>query len=87
VCVEFDLFEGMVEADEGCRWSVRYRSVLGFGTAHPVEDPAEKQRALVLLLAQYSPHAYTFPVEAVRRTAVYRVDLARVTGKQTPRRE
>src|SRR5271157_1176991 len=38
VCFEFDIPEGMREAEQGCRWGIKYRSVIGFGTAEIVDD-------------------------------------------------
>jgi hypothetical protein len=85
VCVEFDLVEGMVEADQGCDWGIRYQSAIGFGTAEVVEGIAEKQAALGLLMAQYSERSYVFPPEMLARTAVVKVAIDSLTGKQTQR--
>ena len=51
VCFEFDIVEGMVEADHGCNWGIRYQSIIGFGVAHLVDDATDKQKALTLLMA------------------------------------
>ena len=85
VCFEFDVVEGFVEADEACRWGIRYQSVIGTGTAHIVEDAAGKQQALVALMAQYSGKPYTFAEEAQKRIAVIKVAVESVTGKQSAR--
>jgi uncharacterized protein len=85
VCFEFDVLEGMVEADQGCQWSIRYESVIGFGTASLVEEPTQRQEALALLMAQYSDRAFAFPEIAVNRTVIVRIDIENVTGKQSKR--
>ena len=46
VCFEFDIVEGMVEADRACDWGIRYQSVIGFGEARIIEDVNDKQKAL-----------------------------------------
>ena len=82
VCFEFDIPEGMREAEQGCRWGIKYRSVIGFGTAEMVDDKEGKRRALEIVMAQYSDKEYTFPDDVVTKTAVIKVVIARVTGKQ-----
>lgn len=82
VCFEFDIPEGMREAEQGCRWGMKYRSVIGFGTAEIVDDQEDKKKALEIMLAQYSDKEYTFPDDVVTKTAVIKVVIARVTGKQ-----
>jgi uncharacterized protein len=82
VCFEFDIPEGMREAEEGCRWGIRYRSVIGSGTAEIVDDQEGKKKALQIIMAQYSDKEYIFPEDMVTKTAVIKVAIARVTGKQ-----
>ena len=85
VCFEFDIFEGLVEAEQGCNWGVRYQSVIGFGRARVIENPAEKIRALALIMAQYSKRTFSFPPDAVSRTVVVKIEIESVTGKQSKR--
>src|SRR5262249_28976644 len=46
VCVTVTQLDGLVLARSGFHHSLNYRSVMAFGTAHLVEDPAEKVREL-----------------------------------------
>ncbi len=82
ICFEFDIPEGMREAEQGCRWGIKYRSVIGFGTAEIVDDQEGKRRALEIVMAQYSGKEYIFPEDVVTKTTVIKVVIARVTGKQ-----
>ena len=86
VCVEFDLLDAIVESERGCGWGMRYRSVIGFGRAAFVEE-ADKEKALAIILAQYSERAFSFAPEMVRRTLLVRVDFDELTGKRSPKRE
>jgi len=72
----------MREAEQGCRWGINYRSVIGFGTAEIVNDQEDKKKALGIVLAQYSDKEYIFPDDVVTKTAVIKVVIAHVTGKQ-----
>ncbi len=82
VCFEFDIPEGMREAEQGCRWGIKYRSVIGFGTAEIEDDQEGKNKALELIMAQYSGKEYIFPEDIMTKTTVIKVVIARVTGKQ-----
>lgn len=83
VCFEFDIPEEMKEAEQGCRWGINYRSVIGFGTAAIVDDREAKKTALEILMAQYSDKEYIFPDEVVKKTTVIKVVIGHVTGKQS----
>ena len=85
VCFEFDIVEGIVEADRGCDWGICYQSVIGSGRACLVEDPIEKEQALSLIMAQYSKRTFSFPPEMVARTAVVKITIDGLTGKQSKR--
>ena len=85
VCVEFDVPGDVVEAENACGWSMRFRSVIVFGTASLVEDPEEKIAGLNLLMAQYSSpgRVFSFPDKKVTRTVVFKVVIDEITGKQS----
>ncbi|MFH1081040.1 MAG: pyridoxamine 5'-phosphate oxidase family protein [Pseudomonadota bacterium] len=85
VCLEFDIVEGLVEAGQGCDWGIRYQSVIGFGSARLIEDAEEKKSALNLLMAQYSIRTFSFPEATLSRTAVVKVVIETLTGKQSKR--
>ena len=86
VCVEFDEAEGLIKGQEACEWGMRYRSVIAFGKAYLVDDIEARRDALQLLMAHYSDRRFSFPDAVVQRTAVIRVVIESVTGKQSPRR-
>jgi nitroimidazol reductase NimA-like FMN-containing flavoprotein (pyridoxamine 5'-phosphate oxidase superfamily) len=82
VCVEFDLVDGTKEADAPCRWSVKARSVIGFGKAVLIESVEEKIKALGIIMAQYSDRPFDFPEKELNATAVFKIDLEQLTGKE-----
>lgn len=83
VAVEMDLDLGIKPADAACGYSCRYRSLMGSGTVAALEDPAAKEHALSLIMAHLAPDApRTFPPALIDRTAVFRIDLDELTGKE-----
>ena len=83
VCVEFDSALSISEEEQACDWGMKYQSVIGFGTATFVEDSEEKRKALDVIMAQYSNRQFEFPDNMVSATAIIRVDIEEMTGKQS----
>jgi len=89
VCFEVDLPIGYVEAtDDPCGAFFRYRSVIILGKAFVIEDPGEKRFALNALMEKYQPAGgYGDPPAAkLAATAVVRIDIEEMTGKEDLRK-
>ncbi len=83
-CFEVESDVAIAPVDAACGWGMRYRSVIGFGRAAFVDDPQEKVAALDRLMEKYSGRdRWSYPDEAVRNTAIIRIDIERLTGKQS----
>ena len=82
VCFEFDLNTEVKEAENACDWGMIYQSVIGFGKAEFIEDSNEKRNALGIIMAQYSDKPFEFPENKVKATAVIKVEIESMTGKQ-----
>jgi len=83
VCVEWDVNEGLVRSEVACECSMRYRSVIGFGTVRFLEAPEDKARALDIIMANYSGGTHEYAEASLTATAVFAVELAEVSGKQS----
>jgi nitroimidazol reductase NimA-like FMN-containing flavoprotein (pyridoxamine 5'-phosphate oxidase superfamily) len=83
VCFEVDLDEEFMSADVACNWTVRYRSIIGFGKARLLEKVEEKRNALDVILGHYSDGSYEYPEGALNDVAVIKVEVESLTGKQS----
>ena len=78
----------LLPADEALEFSVEYAGVVVLGRGTVVEDAAEKEHGLQLLLDRYAPHLRPgrdyrgITAEELKRTAVYRIDVEAWSGKQ-----
>jgi nitroimidazol reductase NimA-like FMN-containing flavoprotein (pyridoxamine 5'-phosphate oxidase superfamily) len=81
VCCAFDVDQEIVQAEDACAWSVRYRSVVAFGRAFVVEDLEEQRQALDVILAHYGGQPCPYPEPTLRRTAVVKVEIQSMTAK------
>lgn len=66
-----------------CRWSMKYRSVIGFGTARILEDHEEKRAGLGAVMAHYGGPEGPFDGKSLERTCVIEIAIERMTGKQS----
>lgn len=83
VCFEFDIDQEIIGAEDACRWTMKYRSVIGFGTVEFIEDDKQKRRALNIIMKQYSDGSFSFPDKNFGLTEIIRVDIRNMTGKQS----
>jgi len=83
VCFEFDADTTMVPADTSCGWTMRYRSVIGYGIADLLEDPAEKKAALNVIMRRYSEGPHEYSGERLRKVLVIKVAIHEISGKKS----
>jgi hypothetical protein len=85
ICFEVDVPIRFVQVkDTPCSASYHYRSVILTGRAEIVEDPEEKLAALRALMEKYQPGAGwgAFPAANLALTAVVRINIEAMTGKE-----
>jgi nitroimidazol reductase NimA-like FMN-containing flavoprotein (pyridoxamine 5'-phosphate oxidase superfamily) len=83
VCIELDGDTEMVEAKTACKWTVKYRSVIGFGKASLVDDREEKLKAYDVIMGHYAQGPFEYKTECLDQTLIIRVDIETMTGKKS----
>jgi hypothetical protein len=83
VCFEVDLDVDVVRKENPCQWSLRYRSVVGFGRAVLVEDPEEKRRGLEIILRHHGGDPSALPERSLDGVSLIRIEIREMTGKQS----
>jgi len=83
VCFELDIDHELVKSATPCQWTMKYRSVIGFGQAFFVDDPAEKKEALNIISQQYSGDSCEFPDNKMKNVVIIRVEIEIMTGKKS----
>lgn len=85
VCFEVDVPLRYVKAkSDPCSAFYQYRSVILKGRAEIIEDIEEKRMVMKALMEKYQPEGgYSdFPKEKLAITAVIRIDIEAMTGKE-----
>ena len=88
ICFSVSEMGRLLPGESAFNMSVEYASVVVFGHASIVGDPAEAAGALQLLVDKYFPHLQpgrdyrSISIEELAITAVYRIDIEQWSGKR-----
>jgi uncharacterized protein len=52
VCFEIEYGAEIIKTEVSCKWSTRYRSIIGYGTIEIIDEFEQKQKALDIIMAQ-----------------------------------
>ncbi len=83
VCFEFDIDYEIKKAHKACDWSMKYKSVRGFGKASFLEDIESKCRALDIIMQQYAGKSFEYSEAKIKNIIVIKVEIEHMTGKQS----
>lgn len=84
-CLTVTHLDSLVLARSGFNHSADYRSVMAFGRARLVDDPLEKERALVMMVDRLYPHRSQglrpATAQEIKATAVIAMDIEQASAK------
>ncbi|MBN1828289.1 MAG: pyridoxamine 5'-phosphate oxidase family protein [Deltaproteobacteria bacterium] len=83
VCIELDTDSKLIPGPKACSFALAYRSIMAFGQASLITEAEEKQRALDIIMEHYTDGAWSYDDSVVERTAVVKVEIDSMTGKQS----
>ena len=83
VCFEFEADTRTHTGETACDWGMKYRSVIGYGTASFIEDPEKKRKALDIIMRQYADGQFEYSDKALKKTLIIKVDISHMTGKKS----
>jgi nitroimidazol reductase NimA-like FMN-containing flavoprotein (pyridoxamine 5'-phosphate oxidase superfamily) len=83
-CFEVDCDTRLIEGGTVCAYGYAYKSVIGFGEITILETKDEKIDGLNAIMRRQTGKetVYHFTEEALNRTAVYKMTVSELTGKQ-----
>jgi len=81
VCFEVDCDHELVTNETACKWSMKYRSVVGFGKASLVNDLEAKRKALDSIMRHYGGRPSDYSATAMDKMLVIKVEIESMTGK------
>ncbi len=85
VCLTVTHMDGLVMARSGFNHSINYRSVMAFGSAQRIDDPAHKRRAMDAFVERFFPGRNALlrepTVQEVKGTAILAMEIEQASAK------
>ena len=82
VAFEMDTGHELVKSNMACQTSYRYKSIIGNGSIHELDDNTEKATALNAMMEHLTGKTFEFNDKMVNAVAVFRIDVSRFSGKR-----
>ncbi|MCG8572633.1 MAG: pyridoxamine 5'-phosphate oxidase family protein [Spirochaetes bacterium] len=84
VCFEVTDSIEITQGNKACNFSTKYRSVIGFGSIHLVNDQQKKIKALHILMKQYvGEQDWQFLPASVNNVQILEIQIESITGKKS----
>ena len=83
-CFEMDCGVAPFEGKVPCQYGISYYSLMGRGKIHLVEDVAEKEAAMTLLMRTQTGKDFEFNENLASIVSVLRIDVSEYTAKHRP---
>lgn len=83
VCVAFSTDHVLRYQNEevACSWSMKYRSVLAYGTIEFIDDPERKVEALNHIMKKYAGKDYSYNKPAIEGVQCFRIHVKKFEGR------
>lgn len=73
----------IVKDDVACKWTTKFRSVIGFGEMFIICDHEEKKQGLDIIMKQHGKHDSQFDDRIVERALVLKLEIEGLSGKES----
>jgi len=83
VCVELESEISLKTGETPCKWGMGFRSVIAFGIVRRITDPADKRKALDVIMDHYGSGPWTYSDKALEATVVLRMEVDHMTAKHS----
>jgi len=83
VCFEADVELELDRKETPCAWGMKYRSVIGWGSASVLADNAENAKALDVIMAHYGGGPCEYPSAQLDKLVVIKIEIEAITGKRS----
>lgn len=84
VCFEIDQINEPIPGENPCNWTMRYESIIGFGTVEFIEERQAKEEAMNLIYAHYAgTKATQFNDRQLANVVMLRLPIESMTGKRS----
>jgi nitroimidazol reductase NimA-like FMN-containing flavoprotein (pyridoxamine 5'-phosphate oxidase superfamily) len=82
-CFEIEEPHKILEDEISCKWTTKYRSVIGFGNIEIITDFEEKKKGLDVIMIQHGKTENTYSAKLVNQVVILKLNIKNLTGKQS----
>ena len=83
VCFEIEYATGIIKKDEACKWSAKYRSIIGYGKVEIVTDTDSKKKGLDIIMKKYGYQGVPeYNEGSLGRMLLLQLKIDKITAKQ-----
>ena len=82
-CIEIDVNTKIMEDEKACQWGMKYKSIIAFGKAVIIDDLSEKEKALHIIMRQYSSDSFSLEKKFIDKCIIIKVIVDKITGKKS----
>ena len=83
VCFEFDEDATPLPHEKACRWSMKYKSIIGYGRVEFIRGTEDKRCALEIIMRQYSQEQFEFPAPEIEKITIFKIVIEQMSGKKS----
>ena len=83
VCFEFEIFTQVIKSAKACNWGMKYKSVIGYGTAGFITDEDQKRLAFDIIMKQYTEESFSYEQALLNAAVIIKVEIQSMTGKHS----
>ncbi len=83
--VGFEIEQGheIIKDEISCRWTTKYRSIIGFGDIEFINDNAQKLAGLTIIMEHHGKKDNIFSEKAVESVVVLKLHIKALSAKQS----
>jgi len=82
-CFQMDVEHELISAEKACGFTMKYKSIVGYGKIFHVLDKTEKAEGLNLLMKQYTQKGdYIFDEKVMKVTTILKLEISEISAKQ-----
>jgi uncharacterized protein len=83
-CFEIEYDSLIIRHELPCKWTAKYRSLIGYGAIDILTDPEEKKKGLDKIMEHYGRSAVNiYDEKHVKDIVILRLNIETLTGKQS----
>ena len=84
VCFEIEYLSKIIEHEQSCKWTTKYRSVIGFGSIDIITAFEEKKKGLNIIMAHYGRIVNNvYNENHIDNIVILKLKIANLSAKQS----